>query len=64
MGKAVPRGVKTTAERLVEKFPDKFSGDFEANKKFIDSLELKLAKSTRNLIAGFIAAMKGKAKKS
>ncbi|MBU0662012.1 MAG: 30S ribosomal protein S17e [Candidatus Diapherotrites archaeon] len=62
MGKAVPRGVKTRAEDLLEKFPEQFSNDFEKNKAFLDSLEFDLAKSTRNLIAGYIASIKNKEK--
>ena len=54
MGKAVPKGIKTKANTLVKLYKDKFSIDFEKNKKFIDSLSLPLPKLTRNLLAGFI----------
>lgn len=54
MGKAVPKGIKSKANTLVKLYKDKFSADFEKNKKFIDSLSLPLPKLTRNLLAGFI----------
>ena len=57
MGKAVPKGIKTKANTLVKLYKDKFSIDFEKNKKFIDSLSLPLPKLTRNLLAGFITKM-------
>ena len=57
MGKAVPKGIKSKANTLVKLYKDKFSIDFEKNKKFIDSLSLPLPKLTRNLLAGFITKM-------
>ncbi len=55
MGKAVPRRIKLISSQLLEKFPDKFvKKDFDANKKFIDSLNLPFDKTTRNLVSGFI----------
>lgn len=55
MGKAVPRGVRVQAEELMEKFPEKFSVDFEKNKQAINELGFGFCKGTRNLIAGCIA---------
>ncbi len=63
MGKAVPRGVKVKAEELMEIYPEKFSESFEGNKEFITTLEIPIAKSTRNLIAGFITRTTQQAKK-
>jgi len=54
MGKAVPRGIKSRVDELMEKFPDQFTSDFEANKAFLDAQEFPFNKTTRNLIAGFI----------
>jgi len=54
MGKAVPRGVKSRAHKLMELYKENFSLDFEKNKGFIDSLNLPFPKKIRNLIAGFI----------
>lgn len=54
MGKAVPKGIKSRAKLLLQRFPNSFTGDFEKNKDFIDSLKLPLTRVNRNLIAGFI----------
>ena len=54
MGKAVPRGIKSRVEELMEHYPDQFTADFEANKAFLDQQNFPFNKSTRNLIAGFI----------
>jgi ribosomal protein S17E len=64
MGKAVPRSIKLRASQLIEMFPEKVSVDFTKNKEFINSLELPFAKSTRNLIAGFISRTLKKAESS
>lgn len=56
MGKAVPRAIKLRAEELIKHLPDKFSTDFEQNKRAIDELDLVFfSKKDRNLVAGFIA---------
>ena len=54
MGKAVPKAIKSRAEILIKMFPDKFSKDFEKNKREIDALDLEFSKTDRNIIAGFI----------
>ncbi|MEW6294732.1 MAG: 30S ribosomal protein S17e [Candidatus Diapherotrites archaeon] len=63
MGKAVPRGVKSRAHKLMELHEGKFSPDFEKNKEFINSLKLPFPRKIRNLIAGFITR-EAKAKSS
>lgn len=64
MGKAVPKNVKSRANLLIKERPGLFSTDFEKNKKAVDSLQLPLYKTIRNLIAGFITReMLKKAKK-
>lgn len=54
MGKAAPKGIKTRANYLLKKFEDKFSNDFEKNKEFIESMDLPISNTNRNLIAGYI----------
>jgi len=54
MGKAVPKAIKVRAEILRGKFPERFGGDFDNNKKVIDALGLPISKFDRNMIAGFI----------
>ncbi|MEM0119038.1 MAG: hypothetical protein QXJ38_01420, partial [Thermofilaceae archaeon] len=38
MGKVRPLYVKRTARRLLEKYPDKFTEDFEHNKRVVGQL--------------------------
>ena len=54
MGKSVPRGVKSRAHILMERFPKKFSTNFESNKLFIEGLKLPLTKTVRNWMAGYV----------
>ena len=61
MGKAVPKGVKRKAALLMGEFPKEF-GEFEKNKSFLASLKIPFDKITRNLVAGFIAREKRKAR--
>jgi len=42
------------AENLVEAYPDKFTKDFENNKKVLVELNLVDDKTVRNKIAGYI----------
>ncbi len=54
MGKAVPKGVKTKAEILLNEMHERFSKDFEKNKKVLGELDFFDSKKTRNLVAGYI----------
>lgn len=62
MGKAVPKNIKSKANTLLATYPDKITTDFEANKRFIDSLGMDMAKTVRNLIAGFVTRKKAESK--
>lgn len=64
MGKAVPQNIKSKANALLQSYPEQLSDDFEANKKFVDSIGMPLSKPQRNLVAGFITRKKVKAKAS
>lgn len=64
MGKAVPKSLKTIAEILMEEFPKEVSHDFDKNKEFLNTLELSLSKSQRNLVAGYIARKTEKPKET
>jgi small subunit ribosomal protein S17e len=48
--------VKRLSSELLEKFPDKFTIDFEENKKTILSLAIIRSKVLRNKMAGFITS--------
>ncbi|MBI4210486.1 MAG: 30S ribosomal protein S17e [Candidatus Diapherotrites archaeon] len=62
MGKAVPQKVKSKAKALFAAYPEQVSEDFESNKKFVDTFDMPLSMTERNLVAGFLTRMKIKAK--
>ena len=53
MGKVRTEHVKRMARELVERFPDKFTRDFENNKKLVDALTNISSTKLRNRIAGY-----------
>ena len=55
MGKAVPKAIKMRVIELLEEIPEKFSIDFEANKKVLDALKMPFPKVDRNMMAAFVA---------
>ena len=63
MGKAVPQKIKSTANVLFQTYPNDLSVDFEANKRFVDSFEMPMSTTQRNLVAGFVTRKMAKAKK-
>jgi len=46
--------IKNLARELVEKYPDKFSEDFQKNKEELEKLIRLESKKIRNLLAGYI----------
>jgi small subunit ribosomal protein S17e len=48
-----PEHVKRLAQKLVERFPDKFTKDFENNKKMVDSFTTISSIKLRNRVAGY-----------
>ncbi len=54
MGKSVSKGLKYRAEVMLREFPEKFGKDFEKNKLALNTFELGLSKTNRNVVAGFI----------
>ena len=60
MGKIRPTYIKRIAEDLVRKFPDKFTTDFEQNKKVVDELADVSTVKIRNRIAGYASRYKKK----
>jgi len=53
LGKVRTEYIKRTARELVERFPDKFTTDFENNKKVVDALTRVSSTKLRNRIAGY-----------
>ena len=56
MGKVRPERVKRIARELVSKHPDKFTTDFENNKKLVETL-IETSTKLRNRIAGYITSL-------
>ncbi len=54
MGRVRPRYIKSLARRLLEVYPDRFSDDFETNKKVVAELADIPSKTVRNRVAGEI----------
>jgi len=54
MGNIRTAQIKNVSERLVKMFPEKFSKDFDQNKKIIDQLLNIKSKDVRNKVAGYI----------
>lgn len=46
------------AKQLINKYGNKFSEDFEKNKKILEELNIIEDKSVRNKIAGYIVTLK------
>lgn len=55
MGRVRTTFVKRVAWELLNRFPDRFSHDFEANRSVLDELLPVMTKSNRNRIAGYIS---------
>jgi small subunit ribosomal protein S17e len=53
LGKVRTEYIKRMARELVERFPDKFTTDFENNKKIVDTLTSVSSTKLRNRIAGY-----------
>ena len=54
MGKVRPTIVKRTAKKLLMRYPDIFTTDFETNKHIVSELIEYESKRIRNRIAGYI----------
>jgi small subunit ribosomal protein S17e len=54
LGKVRPEKVKKIAKELLKRYPDKFSIDFESNKKALASLLTASTVKLRNRIAGYV----------
>jgi small subunit ribosomal protein S17e len=57
LGNVRPEKVKKFARELLNKYPDKFTTDFEKNKQIITSLAKIPTTKLRNNIAGYITRL-------
>lgn len=60
MGRIKTSFIKKIAKDLLEENTDKFSTDFEANKKIVSQLVDINSKRIRNIVAGYITSLKKK----
>lgn len=57
MGKVRPDRVKRVARELVSRFPDRFTTDFEENKKAVNALTKTSSSKVRNRVAGYVTRL-------
>lgn len=57
MGRIKTKLIKRTGEELISIYQDKFSGDFEDNKKLLPGLAEINSKKLKNIIAGYITRL-------
>jgi len=58
MGRIKTSFVKHVAKDLVEKYPDKFSTDYENNKTNLKEVMSFESKRMRNIVAGYLSVLK------
>ncbi|MEM5772719.1 MAG: 30S ribosomal protein S17e [Candidatus Aenigmatarchaeota archaeon] len=63
MGRIKTSFIKNIARELLEKNSDKFSTNFENNKKVVEQLIEIKSKRIRNIVAGYITSIKKKESK-
>ena len=54
MGSVRTEQIKRTARELIRRFPDRFSNNFEENKRMVTMLTQGATTKVRNEIAGFV----------
>jgi len=57
MGNIKQTFIKRAARELFDRYPDKFTRDFEHNKKMVAELTNVTSKTIRNRIAGYITRL-------
>tara|TARA_B100000900_G_scaffold387404_1_gene378589 strand:- start:64 stop:258 length:195 start_codon:yes stop_codon:yes gene_type:complete len=59
MGNIRPSFIKIRALKLIERYPDQFTSDFDENKKLVERFtDVGKKKKMRNWIAGYITRYK------
>jgi len=59
LGKVRTEQVKRIARELLDKYPNKFTADFENNKQFVTELTNISSTKLRNRVAGYTARLAG-----
>jgi small subunit ribosomal protein S17e len=60
MGRVRQKWIKSVAKEILEKYYDKFTNNFDENKKILKELGIIDKKTLRNRIAGYITHLKTK----
>jgi small subunit ribosomal protein S17e len=58
LGKVRTETVKRAARELIERFPEKFTNEYEANKAAVNEVMKAPSKKLRNRIAGYVTRLK------
>jgi len=58
LGKVRTETVKRAARELIERFPGKFTNEYEANKTAVNEVLIAPSKKLRNLIAGYVTRLR------
>ncbi|MBS7644291.1 30S ribosomal protein S17e [Candidatus Bathyarchaeota archaeon] len=58
MGCVRSEQIKRLARELIEKYPNKFSADYEANKRALAEIAIIPSNKIRNQIAGYISHLR------
>jgi len=58
LGKVRTETVKRAARELIERFPEKFTIEYEANKAAVNEVVKAPSKKLRNRIAGYVTRLK------
>jgi small subunit ribosomal protein S17e len=58
LGKVRTETVKRLSRELLRRYPDRFTGDFEADKISVNELVTTPSKRLRNRIAGYVTRLK------
>jgi small subunit ribosomal protein S17e len=58
LGKVRTESVKNLAKDLMNKHHDKFTTDFDTNKRLVEELAVGSTKTIRNKVAGYISRLK------
>ena len=58
MGKVRTDTIKRVSRELLKRFPDRFTGEFEAYKESVNQLVTTQSKRLRNRIAGYVTRLK------
>ena len=64
MGKVKTEQIKRVGKELMERFPERFTTNFDENKRLVDTLTQGTTTRVRNQIAGYITRTKSLARSS